>query len=164
MKYLFLIIVSIIVLSCSNQKSQPDDESKVSNSQVDEFALNDTTFNFLWWETRYDPSKQDSNHSISLNQEYLNNMTDQEKAAIGYLATFIGNECWWDGEANEDRSNLDCTIISALGLGYQCSDTHLGYLRKWFLNDEKVLSELQKTTCPPYPTRLLDRVPLRTFK
>jgi len=45
-------------------------------------------------------------------------MTDQEKAAIGYVYTSIGNECWWDAEANDDRSNLDCKIITALGLVY----------------------------------------------
>ncbi|PTB97108.1 hypothetical protein C9994_04375 [Marivirga lumbricoides] len=78
-------------------------------------------------------------------------MTNQEKAAIGYVSTFIGNECWWDGEANEDRSNLDCKIITALGLGYQCSEKHLGYLRKWFSGDKEVLSELQKSNCPTIP-------------
>ena len=78
-------------------------------------------------------------------------MTDPEKAALGCIATFIGSECWWDGETNNDRTNLDCKIITALGLGYQCSDEHLLFLRKWFSTDKEVLSKLETSNCPTTP-------------
>ena len=58
------------------------------------------------------------------------------------MATFVGNECSWDGGVNKDRSNLKCKILNVLDLGYQCSDSHLGFLRRWFANDEKALKDL----------------------
>ena len=39
-------------------------------------------------------------YTIMLNQDYIKTMTDPEKVALGYVATFVGNDCWWDGEAN----------------------------------------------------------------
>ena len=93
-------------------------------------------------------------------------MTDPEKAALGYVATFVGNECWWDkGRANNNLNNLDCKIISALGLGYQCSKKHLGFLQKWFSTDKLVLSQLK--SCPVVPSgarsqTTFDEIKLRT--
>lgn len=115
------------------------------------FELSDTTISFMWRGPKYDEELGDTFSSILLNEDYLANISEQERAAIGYVATFIGNECWWDGEANENYSNLDCTIISALGLGYQCSDKHLGFLRKWFETDSLVLTELEESNCPTIP-------------
>lgn len=40
--------------------------------------------------------------------------------------------------------------MTALNLGYQCSDKHLGFLRKWFKNDKKVLAEFDYN-CPTTP-------------
>ena len=83
-----------------------------------------------------------------LNQDYIKTMTDPEKAALGYVATFVGNDCWWDGEANEEKSNLDCKIITTLGLGYQCSNEHLGFLRKWFVERQTVTVGIGKIKLP----------------
>ena len=138
-----------------------DQESGVANStEVEPIKLNlpDTTISFMWRDLKYDSTLTDSFSSIFLNMDYINTMTSQEKAAIGYVSTFIGNECWWDGEANDDRSNLDCKIITALGLGYQCSESHLGFLRKWFSTDNEVLAELGDSNCPttPYTATIQD--------
>jgi hypothetical protein len=76
-------------------------------------------------------------------------MTEPEKAALAYIATFIGNECEWDGKANENRSNLRCKILWALDLGYQCSYEHLSFLRLWFRNNKDILNELEN--CPTTP-------------
>jgi hypothetical protein len=92
--------------------------------------------------------------SIFLNEEYIEKMTDAEKAAIGYVATFIGNECDWDGATKEDRSNLKCKILSALNLGYQCSDQHLGFLRRWFINDKEAISSLENCGTMPYTSTI----------
>jgi hypothetical protein len=55
----------------------------------------------------------------------------------------------WDGEYKSDRSNLKCKILNALDLGYQCSQTHLGFLKKWFRIDEKVLKRLEDCSTIP---------------
>jgi hypothetical protein len=104
---------------------------------------------FLWREQVYDTDLQDSVSTIVINQKLAEGLSDAERAALGYVATFIGSECDWDGKANEEFSNLKCKTLSALRLGYQCSSQHLGFLRNWFRNDQKVLGRL--VSCPVTP-------------
>ena len=69
---------------------------------------------------------------------------------MGYVSTFVGNECEWDGgNPNENRSNLDCKLLTYLDLGYQCSDKHLGFLNRWFSKDSVVIEKLKR--CPTIP-------------
>jgi hypothetical protein len=86
---------------------------------------------------------------LFLNNEYLASISESEKAALAYVATFVGNDCDWEGEAKPDRSNLRCKLISALELGCQCSATHLNFLRRWFRNDSNALERLND--CPTIP-------------
>jgi hypothetical protein len=103
-------------------------------------TLSDKTVKFLW---------RDSSASIVINEEFCKTISDPEKAALGYVATFIGNECWWDGDYTDKRDNLKCEILTALNLGYQCSEKHLGFLRQWFKNDMTAIKELE--ACPTTP-------------
>lgn len=161
MKIIQIIAALSLLTSCEQVNTKTEEESKVRKTEEVEFtklSLADTTIYFMWRDLKYDSTLNNSFSSIFLNLEYINAMTNQEKAAIGYVSTFIGNECWWDGDANTDRSNLDCKIITSLGLGYQCSETHLGFLRKWFSSDKDVLSELENSNCPttPYTATIQD--------
>nr|WP_068891043.1 hypothetical protein [Pedobacter panaciterrae] len=79
-----------------------------------------------------------------LNEDFLKNVTDFQRAAIGYIATQAGNDCHWDGPRKEDESNLKCKLLTALNLGYMCSSQHLSFLKKWFRQDEKSMEELQR--------------------
>lgn len=152
MKLIHIITVLIFSTSCGQTKTDQElVNEKKTEFESNKLSLSDTIINFMWRDMKYDSTLNDSFSLIFLNTNYISTMTNQEKAAIGYVSTFIGNECWWDGEANDDRSNLDCKIITALGLGYQCSESHLGYLRKWFSDDKEVLSELEKSNCPTTP-------------
>jgi hypothetical protein len=109
---------------------------------------------FLWLEEKYLQEYDMKMNIISLNEEFIKTITDVEKAAIGYVATDIGNECDWDGEFRDDRSNLKCKILSALDLGYQCSDQHLGFLRKWFINDKDAISSLENCGTMPFTSTI----------
>lgn len=154
MKRTHLIICLIFLASCGQINTSSKQESldvEIVDASSTKLNLADTTINFLWRAMKLDTVSNDSFNSIFLNKAYLKTMTKPEKAAIGYVSTFIGNECWWDGPVNDDRDNLDCKIITALGLGYQCSENHLSFLRKWFSTDKKVLSELEKSNCPTTP-------------
>lgn len=164
-----LIFISILIIfnSCWQANSNlaesemiatepKPDSDKVSIPSP--FVLNDTTIKFLWRENKYFEEYKDSMSSIIINEEYCKMIPPQCKAAIGYVATFVGNECWWDGEGKSDRSNLKCKILTALNLGYQCSETHLGYLRQWFKGDTKSLETLKTEDCPtvPYTSTIQD--------
>lgn len=111
---------------------------------------NSSEIKFLWWEERYIEELEGDYQTIILNDDFCQSISDQEKAALGFVATFVGNECQWDGKANADRSNLKCKILTALDLGYQCSDDHLGFLRKWFANDTGALKKLTSCGTMPY--------------
>ncbi|MFC4636074.1 hypothetical protein ACFO3O_19345 [Dokdonia ponticola] len=104
---------------------------------------------FLWREEKFDEKSNQDVNSIFLNESFIESISNPEKAALAFVATFIGNECSWDGRVNEDRSNLRCKILTALDLGYQCSEQHLGFLRNWFSKDAIALKKL--TACGTMP-------------
>lgn len=144
----------VFLASCGKRNN--NDDLKVTNldsvaTKIDRtLILRDRTEKFLWREEKYDEELKDTFNTIIINEKLCKTLTEPETAALGYVATYIGSECQWDGECNDNRSNLKCKILTALNLGYQCSERHLGFLRKWFMNDTKVLEEFN-TNCPTVP-------------
>jgi len=147
MRY-FYIAALILLASCGGKNNKADKKQPVDSTaetsdkekSITKTSLTDKTITFLW---------RDHNSDIIINKAYCKTISAPEKAALGYVATFIGNECSWDGAYTENRSNLKCEILTALGLGYQCSEQHLGFLRTWFKDDAKALKELEN--CPTTP-------------
>ena len=147
MRY-FYIAALILLASCGGNNNKADRKEPVDSTaetsdkekSITKTSLTDKTITFLW---------RDHNSDIIINKAYCKTISAPEKAALGYVATFIGNECSWDGAYTENRSNLKCEILTALGLGYQCSEQHLGFLRTWFKDDAKALKELEN--CPTTP-------------
>jgi len=137
---LLYISIFVLVASCgqTNNNAHNLGDKKADNTK--QITLPDKTIRFLW---------RDSSASIVINQAYCKTISDPEKAALGFVATFIGSECSWDGNYTENRSNLKCEILTALNLGYQCSDSHLGFLKQWFKNDSTAMKELE--ACPTTP-------------
>jgi hypothetical protein len=161
LKIAFIIILASFELPNSNaEKKLPSKVDSVNKTieipTVKTFTLTDTTVKFLWCANKYDEELQDTVNSIFINEDYCKSISDPERAALGFVATFIGNECWWDGETKDDRSNLKCKILTALNLGYQCSDTHLGFLRQWFRNDKESLEKLEDCPTTPYTSTIQD--------
>jgi hypothetical protein len=163
-KYLYLLTL-VFLTSCgqtnNNSKNSgvvnSDSVTKtIENTSARKFQLTDKTVKFLWRANKYDEGLHDTFNSIFIDEDFCKTITDPERAALGYVATFIGNECWWDGEGNDDRSNLKCKILTALNLGYQCSDKHLGFLRQWFKDDKKSLEELENCPTTPYTATIQD--------
>ena len=134
------IITLMLFASCGQKGNHAQTTSNASVDTLEAVSLRDKTVKFLW---------RDSSASMLINEAFAKKISAPEKAALAYVATFIGNECSWDGAYTEDRSNLKCDILTALNLGYQCSDSHLGFLRKWFSQDSAVLKDLE--ACPTTP-------------
>lgn len=124
-------------------------EFLVSAKRLASLKLTDKKVKFLWREMQYVEDLDGEFSVIILDEEYIKTISEPEKAALAYVATFIGNECVWDKNANENRSNLKCKILWALDLGYQCSPKHLDFLRFWFRNNKDILKELEN--CPTTP-------------
>lgn len=124
-------------------------EFLVSAKKIKNVKLTNKKVKFLWREVIYNDELKMKLNSIMLNEDYIKQISEPEKAALAYIATFVGNECEWDGQANENRSNLKCKILWALNLGYQCSNEHLNLIRYWFRNNKEILKELEN--CPTTP-------------
>lgn len=103
---------------------------------------------FLTRENRYDESVKAIISSIVINQSYLQNISHPERAALGYIAFDIGTECEWGYDSDGTRV-LYCQLVTALDLDYQCSDTQLNFLRKWFSKDSIANDKLK--SCPTFP-------------
>jgi len=126
---LFLSVFSTSVFSQNNAIS-----STTVNKSATENESQDIYIKILWL---------DNTGTLQLNTNYIKTLTDQQRAALGYIATDVSSECNWDDAKKADGSNLKCRFLSALNLGYQCSETHLSFLKKWFKEDTKVLDRLQ---------------------
>lgn len=124
-------------------------EFMVSVKSVKPLQLNDKNITFLWRENIYNEELAAEINSIVLNQEYIKNISEPEKAALAYISFGMGNECEWDGKPNENRSNLICKIPWALGLRYQCSSEQLDFLKFWFRNNQDILTELESCLTKP---------------
>ena len=124
-------------------------EFLVSFKKISAFKLKDNKTKVLWRENVYYEDLKTEVNTIILNKEFIKNITEPERAALAYVASFIGNECEWDGKVNQDRSNLKCSILTALDLGYQCSDSHKNFLQKWFAKDAKALKNIEKCMTMP---------------
>lgn len=157
-KYPYL--AALIFLASCGQINKPSEkevvleDSTTKNEKINlekKDNLADQTLKFLWRGDKYDQELKATFNSIFINEDFCKTITAPERAALGYIATFIGNECNWDGGYKDDRSNLKCKILTALNLGYQCSDQHLGFLRRMFKNDAEVSAELKSDNCPTTP-------------
>lgn len=152
-KYIYLVFLVFSSFYLQGQTLNNNHINKVDSGKLKSdvnkksgtkpFKLIDKSEKFLWLENRYSQKVKDSIKAIIINRKLCKILSEPEIAALGYVATYIGSECNWDGECNEDSSNLNCKVLTALNLGYQCSEKHLGFLRKWFKNDNKILEELK---------------------
>ena len=105
---------------------------------------------FLWRENKFDEELNQEINSIVINEPFCSSISNQEKAALGYISYDIGSECWWDEKRNEEGTNLKCKIVTALDFGYQCSDKQLFFLRNWFSKDIVALKKLESCKTIPY--------------
>lgn len=153
------LVVFFLLLSACTQQVHEDkilSEATIFLEQLEEDNLSatqllkDTTITVLWRESLFDSISNNTFSTLVLNDGYFKTISDPERAALGYVSLSVGSECDWDGEANDDRSNLNCKVTHALGLGYQCSDKHLSFLNHWFRDNPEALANLKNCSAVPF--------------
>jgi len=82
-------------------------------------------------------SYEDQNLTIN---SRVKNLKPELQALLSSYGYAYGNECYWDGDPAEDRSNLKCALNTALGLGYQCSGDQIALLEKYFDPEDLITS------------------------
>lgn len=113
-----------------------------STQEHNVYVTQNTLQKIVWREDIYDPSIKGTVNVIKLDDSYFANVTGPEKAVLGYLASTIGNECYADG-----KQNVKCKILSALNIGYQCSEESKSFLKGWFRDDAVIVSQIEN--CKP---------------
>ncbi len=121
MKHQNIAILFLIICCGPTNKSigQTKSPHAVSSHKTKESSVTNKLSNkkvkILWRANKYNEELKDTFNSIFINENFCKTITDPERAALGYVATFVGNECWWDGETKDDRSNLKCKLLTAKG-------------------------------------------------
>ena len=113
------------------------------NLKQTDHVLKDTTVKVIWREDVFDKELKEKVNVIKLNDNYFANITEPEKAVLGYLGSTIGNECYYEGE----KSNVKCKILTALNLGAQCSEANKTFLKSWFKDDKEIADQIEN--CKP---------------
>lgn len=144
MKYLYIITLALFT-SCNQANNNTD-----KNEDIEAMSLTDKTVKFLWKQGSYDDEGNFKYMETVVDNELYKTLSEPEIAALGYVVTFIPSNCWWVGHfKGVHDTDMECYILSALDLGYQCSDKHLGFLREWFKNDTASLKKFDE--CPKIP-------------
>ncbi len=145
-----LLILSVLV---------QNDLSAGVNKVHKEYVTQNTLQKIVWREDIYDASLKATVNVIKLDDSYFANVTGPEKAVLGYLASTIGNECYADG-----KQNVKCKILSALNIGYQCSEESKTFLKNWFRDDASIASQIEncKPTLPSTVEKTFDEVRIST--
>ena len=131
-----------------------------SNSEYKVYATQNALQKIVWREDIYDPDIKGSVSVIKLDENYFAGVTGPEKAVLGYLASTIGNECYADGS----KLNVKCKLLTALNLGYQCSESNKTFLKSWFRDDAAIVSQIEncKPTLPLNIEKTFEEVKIST--
>ena len=146
-----LFVISFLVqndLRASDNTNQPN------------YVSANTLQKVIWREDIYDPSLKAHVNVIKIDENYFSKVTEPEKAVLGYLASTIGNECYADGS----KENVKCKILTALNLGYQCSESNKSFLKNWFRDDASIVSQIEncKPTLPATIEKTFEEVKIST--
>jgi hypothetical protein len=139
------IITFLILTSCRNQEKSLDG---------------------LKWQVLMDTIENDENEfgtSIWIDSEIIKKLPPSKKAVLAYISSLVGNECkrvetFEEQFVETDEYHLRCELTSALGLGYQCEEAHLEYLRNWFKEDSLTLEELEDCYMIPWTATVQTRI------
>ncbi|MEO0043797.1 MAG: hypothetical protein RL329_3245 [Bacteroidota bacterium] len=141
-----LVFLGIWFLGCKSRVSKgekiglPTPLPKNSSGVSAPKPLRDKSIFILEEEQRYDPQNslaiRDSVLVFRWNEPFWKEMSEPEKAVLAYIATFAdGDNCNFSAEC-DGKNGIQCKLVTAIGLGCQCSTSHLDFLRQWF--DPKV--------------------------
>lgn len=156
MKIFKIILILFLFISCSNsskqiQNSPPKLPAKKSFILSKTFATEkDTSIDFLWLKKVWDQELRDTIEQIEINKKYADTASQEVKLTLAYTSLFAGSNCWWKGEeANNDMTNLECAILTAISMGCQCSNEHIGPLQIAFAHDSVALLKIQDCAAVP---------------
>ncbi len=159
--FVALFIISLLVqsdLTASNNLNQPNYVTNPKGTY--DFTFANALQKVVWREDIYDPAIKGHVNVIKIDENYFTKVTEPEKAVLGYLASTIGNECYADGS----KQNVKCKILTALNLGYQCSESNKSFLKNWFRDDATIVNQIENClpTLPSTIEKTFEEVKIST--
>lgn len=140
---LFFAALFVLSFVLHNNVSAVEDSQKPYQNILNINSSSEVLHKVIWREDIYDPSLKAKVNVIKIDDSYFAGISGPEKAVLGYLASTIGNECFAEG----NKQNVKCKILTALNLGYQCSEESKTYLKSWFREDAAIVSQIEN--CKP---------------
>ena len=140
---LFFAALFVLSFVLHNNVSAVEDSQKPYQNFLNINSSSEVLHKVIWREDIYDPSLKAKVNVIKIDDSYFAGISGPEKAVLGYLASTIGNECFAEG----NKQNVKCKILTALNLGYQCSEESKTYLKSWFREDAAIVSQIEN--CKP---------------
>ena len=140
---LFFAALFVLSFVLHNNVSAVEDSQKPYQNILNINSSSEVLHKVIWREDIYDPSLKAKVNVIKIDDSYFAGISGPEKAVLGYLASTIGNECFAEG----NKQNVKCKILTALNLGYQCSEESKTFLKSWFRDDAAIVSQIEN--CKP---------------
>jgi hypothetical protein len=132
----FILAVLIFISSCGpntiiDEQTAANDNPVAADTQT--YLLKDATVRVLW-------HKQNGTISTTLfNKDYLDTMSDPERAALGFVSAFIKT----DSGMNLNYSKGGTKLRPLLMFKKKSNEKKIAFLKKWFRYDKKCLNELE---------------------
>lgn len=135
MKYILLSLFLLRIVKCNS--AAIEGATSTTENVAETIITTQQPIKVIWYTDE---------GAIRMNENYIETISNQEKAALAYIAITFDRSCNWE-EANEE--NLSCKILSTLDLGYKCSEKHLNFLRKWIEDDDRIIEGINSCTTEP---------------
>lgn len=126
--FLILIVLPFVTVSITAQAKLP---SAKTDKKTD-YLVWGKNYKIIWTEDKYNKDFKTDVPFLVLDQNFIAKAPRYLIALLALPGYELGNECSWNGKYSDKRDNLKCTLNSALGVGYQCSDTQIKLLNKYF--------------------------------
>ena len=135
---LFILVAIIFSASCgpktvlNEQQASSYNNSFINDTQT--YILKDTTVRILWH-----AQQNDTSGTTVFNNDYLDTMSDPERAAIGFVSAFIKT----DSGTKVNYSKGGNKLIPLLLLEQKSNEKKLSFLKQWFRYDKNCLNRLE---------------------
>ncbi len=155
LKIPFMIAGLIIFSACEQARAPAGQENTgAAGSDNTSYFLKDTAVTILWSAVNNeDPS--DTEHTIT-NEEYLNAISDPEKAALSF-ATMGEGPCEY---RYISKINSKFQMLTSMAQQSRSSDPNTAFLRRWFRKDEPGLKKIEAGPEYSYTQKKLEEVKL----
>ena|ERR1035437_4788187 len=138
---IFIFGIVLLISSCGPNTTideQPFANNNYISADTQTYLLKDTTVKLLW----HAEKQNDTSSTTVVNSDYLDTMSDPERAAVGFVSAFIRN----DSGINMNCSNSGTQLKPLLLYKQKLNEKKLAFLKQWFRYDKKCLDKLENSS------------------